>query len=303
MVTRKDIEKAYELLAGKVKRTPVLTSRLLNSYTDCNLSLKCENAQTTGAFKARGALYSVMTLPEGTETVVTHSSGNHGAALAWAAQQAGLRCYVVCPETASSAKVDNILSYDGEVIRCGPELADRETVLQEFLEQHDAEIVHPYDADATITGQGTVALEFLEQVPHLDEVWVPIGGGGLASGCVIASDSAFKVVGVEPELAGETAASLKVNARLEPFPPKSMADGLLAGIGERNFEILRSHDISVHLVTEHAIETAVRTIRDALNVSVEPSAAVPLAGVAKFRELVQGKSIGVVLTGGNVSYE
>ena len=301
--TKRAVQDAARRINGKVHRTPVLTSVKLNQLAGCDLYLKCENFQKTGAFKARGALNSVLRLPEQTRGVVTHSSGNHGAALAWAASQRGMKCYVVCPETASPFKLKAIERYGGEIISCGPELDDRERATEGFLETHQAEFIPPYDADSIIAGQGTVALEILEQVPELEQLWVPIGGGGLISGCILGASEDVEVIGAEPELAGEACESLRDGTRLPPYPPKSIADGLLAGIGVRNFEILRVNRTTVHLVSEKQITQAMRLIWQIMKIVVEPSAAVPLAAVLDQRRLVEGYQVGIVISGGNVQFE
>ncbi|MCY4656435.1 MAG: threonine/serine dehydratase [Gammaproteobacteria bacterium] len=303
MLNLESVEQATQLLKGKVHRTPILQSSTLNEIAGCDLYFKCENLQKTGAFKARGALNSVLNLPEECHAVITHSSGNHGAALAWAARQQNLTCYVVCPETASATKKANIRRYGGIIIPCGPELASREEVMREFLDSHESHVVPPYDDDLIIAGQGTMALELLDQVKDLEEIWVPVGGGGLISGCIVGAGNRARVVGAEPELAGETYESLQRKERLPPYPPKSIADGLLAGVGVRNFEILSRHQTSVFLVTEAEIVEAMRLIWSTLKIVIEPSSAVPMAALLKNKEKVRGKHVGVVLTGGNVQVD
>ena len=294
--TKRAVQNAAKLIQGKVHRTPVLTSSVLNNLVGCELFLKCENFQKTGSFKARGALNAVSRLSENVSTVITHSSGNHGAALAWAASQRGLECFVVCPETASPFKLKAIERYGGEIIPCGAELSDRERATEEFLGTHRAEFVPPYDAHSIIAGQGTVALEALEQVPELEQLWVPIGGGGLISGCILAASGRAKVIGAEPELAGEASESLHIGTRISPYPPRSIADGLLAGIGVRNFEILRENRTKVCLVSEEQISHAMRLVWQIMKIVVEPSAAVPLAAVLDQQRLVEGHRIGIVIS-------
>ena len=303
MLTKRAVQDAARLIHGKVHWTPVLTSAKLNRLAGCDLFLKCENFQKTGAFKARGALNSVLQLFENAKAVITHSSGNHGAALAWAASQRGLKCHVVCPETASPFKLEAIERYGGEIIRCGPELEDRERATEEFLKTHRAEFIPPYDADSIIAGQGTVALEVLDQVPELEQLWVPIGGGGLISGCILAASGVVEVIGAEPELAGEAFESLRTGTRLPPYPPKSIADGLLAGIGVRNLEILRENRTKVCLVSEEQITDAMRLVWQIMKIVIEPSAAVPLAAVLDQQRLVEGRQVGIVISGGNVQFE
>lgn len=303
MLTKEAVREAARLIQGKVHRTPILTSSKLNELAGCELHFKCENFQKTGAFKARGAVHAVLKLSRNVQTVLTHSSGNHGAALAWAAQQRGLDCFVVCPENASPFKLESIKRYGGEIIPCGPALEDRERATEDFLKTRSAEFIPPYDDDAIIAGQGTVALELLEQVPQLDQVWVPIGGGGLISGCILAAAPDVEIVGTEPELAGEAFQSLLQGERLPPLPPKSIADGLLAGIGVRNFEILKRNRTRVHLVSDTQIKRAMQLVWQLLKIVVEPSAAVPLAAILDQRNDVSDRRIGIVISGGNIQFE
>lgn len=303
MLTKREVQDAARLIHGRVHRTPVLTSAELNQLAGCDLFLKCENFQKTGAFKARGALNSILQLSAEANAVITHSSGNHGAALAWAASQRSLKCYVVCPETASPFKLAAIERYGGEIIPCGPELSDREQTMEVFLKTHRAEFIPPYDAESIIAGQGTVALELLDQVPELEQLWVPVGGGGLISGCILAASEEVEVVGAEPELAGEALESLRSGTRLPPYPPRSIADGLLAGIGVLNFKILRQNQTKVHLVSDEQIARAMRLMWQITKIVAEPSAAVTLAAVLDQQPLVQGKRIGIVISGGNVQFE
>ena len=301
MSTKADVQRAADTISDTVRRTPILTSEHLDRLAGCHLYFKCENFQKTGAFKARGALHAIRNLPETTQTVITHSSGNHGAALAWAARTRGIKCVVVCPASAAEFKRAAIERYGGEIISCGSALEDREKTTQTYLENHSATFVPPYDSDQIICGQGTVALEFQSQVPSLDQIWVPVGGGGLIGGCVIATERNEKpsIVGAEPTLAGETFESLKRGYRMSAMPPKSIADGLLAGIGVRNFAILQANNIAVHLVSETQIREALVLLWSVLKILIEPSSAVPFAAILQQKAELQRQHIGVVLSGGN----
>lgn len=260
---------------------------------------KCENFQKVGAFKARGALNALLNLPASSGDVVTHSSGNHGAALAWAARKLGKTAYVICPTNASRVKRDAIERYGGVLVDCGPAISQRETALQGFLQERDATFVPPYDHADIIAGQGTATLELIDEVPDVTEVWVPIGGGGLASGAVIAANGRCDVVGSEPELARDAYDSLTEGRRLPALPPESIADGLLSSLGQLNFDILHKARVPVHLVSEDEIREATALIWRILKVVIEPSSAVPVAAVVK-DEQTSRDPIGIILSGGNI---
>ena len=251
-----------------------------------------------GAFKARGALNVLLNLPESVETVVTHSSGNHGAAVAWAAKLTGKTAYIICPTNASRFKRDAIVRYGGVIVDCGPAIEQRETALQAFLHDRKAEFVPPYDDPLIIAGQGTATLELLEEVPQLTQVWVPIGGGGLASGAVLAADQSCEVVGSEPELARDAHDSL-VRGGIQPaMPPVTIADGLRSSLGRLNFDLLYRNRTKIHLVSEDAIKAAMVTIWNVLKIVIEPSSAVPVAAALKQIDH-DGRPIGIILSGGN----
>ena len=252
-----------------------------------------------GAFKARGALNALLNLPPTSGDVVTHSSGNHGAALAWAARKLGKTAYVICPTTASRFKRSAIERYGGILVDCGPAIPQRETALQSFLQERDATFVPPYDHVDIIAGQGTATLELLEEVPHVTEVWIPIGGGGLASGAVIAANGRCSVVGCEPELARDAHDSLISGRRLPALPPESIADGLLSSLGQLTFEILHRDHVSVRLVSEDEIRAATVLIWQMLKVVIEPSSAVPVAAALK-DDRESKTAIAIILSGGNV---
>ena len=297
--TYDDVLLAAERLEGAIHRTPILTSSALNELFGREVYFKCENFQKVGAFKARGALNALLKLSAIAGDVVTHSSGNHGAALAWAARKLGKTAYVICPTNASRFKRDAIERYGGILVDCGSAIPQRETALQSFLQERDATFVPPYDHTDIIAGQGTATLELLEDVPNVAEVWVPIGGGGLASGTVVAANSRCKVVGCEPELARDAHDSLAAGRRLPALPPESIADGLLSSLGELNFEILHKANVPVYLVSEDEIRTASDLIWQTLKVVIEPSSAVPVAAALK-DDRSKKDPIAIILSGGNV---
>ncbi len=279
-----------------VHQTPVLTSASLNDVVGAEIYFKCENLQKTGAFKARGAVNAVVQTEA--DIVITHSSGNHGAALAYAARALGKRAIVVVPEDASPIKIDNIARYGADIVRCGPTLASREAVLGEVAARHDGEVVPPYDDARVILGQGTAALELVASVGHLDSLWLPVGGGGLAAGAVVAVGEAVRVVGAEPALAGDAAAGLACGVRQPPMPPRTVADGLRASLGVLNFDVLHGYGLRVVLVEEDDIRAAQRLMMSCLKLLVEPSSAVPFAALCK---APPAGAVGMIISGGNIA--
>ena len=296
-----EVAAAAARIEGCVHRTPILTSRTLDAELGVRLFFKCENLQRCGAFKMRGASHAVRCLPPGTRTVATHSSGNHGAALALAARDAGLDAVVVVPANARPGKRAAIRRYGARLVDCGSEIADRERALATVLRTTGATFVPPYHDERIIAGAGTAAAELLEDCPDLTQIWVPVGGGGLAAGTVLAAAAAPApptVVLAEPALAGDAKRSLELGARQPPMPPRTIADGLRTGLGQRNFAILRQAGVAVRLASEAAIEQWTQRIMDILKVVVEPSAAVTLAAMAENPGSAAGR-VGVILSGGN----
>ena len=293
-------------LQGRVLKTPVFGGRSLNSQFGCELFFKCENLQRTGSFKYRGATNAVLQLDENSKRgVTTHSSGNHGAALALAAAEQSIPAHIVVPANATRAKREAIVRYGGRVIDCGPSLAEREAALARVREETGAEFVAPYNDARVIAGQGTAVLELLDEQPDIDDVWVPVGGGGLASGTVLAiTGRRVRVLGAEPELADDAYWSLEKGAIQPPRPPLTIADGLRTALGSLTFAILHQYRLPIVCVSEQAIFDAQRLIWERLKLVVEPSAAVPLAGLivalgqspGDFR----GRRIGILLSGGNL---
>lgn len=297
-----DVAAAAARIAGCVHRTPVLASRTLDRALGVRLHFKCENFQRSGAFKMRGASNAVRHLAGDVSTVATHSSGNHGAALALAARDAGIDAVVVAPANARPGKRAAVRRYGAKLVDCEADLASREATLAAVLRDTGAVFVPPYDDERIIAGAGTAALELLEECPDLDQIWVPVGGGGLAAGTVLAaagSPARPTVVLAEPALAGDAKASLERGERQPPMPPRSVADGLLTGLGERNFAILRQAGARVALASEEAIAHWTQRIAEVMKVVVEPSAAVTLAAMAENPGVAAG-NVGVVLSGGNL---
>ena len=310
IVSIQDIRQAAERLAGRVHRTPVMTSSRLGEALGpgTRLHFKCENFQRTGAFKIRGATNAVLSLSDddARRGVATHSSGNHGAALAAAASARGIPCHVVVPEGAVPSKVHAIEAYGGRVIRCAPTQAAREQGLEEVLNETGATMVHPYDDERIIAGQGTTGLELIEDVSDLDVMIVPVGGGGLISGCATAAAAlkpGMPVIGAEPAGADDAARSLEAGAIIDEFTPATVADGLRARIGERNFAIMRESVAEVVTVDDEATLEAMRDIWHTMKIIVEPSCAVVLAAARKISDRLAGRNIGLVLSGGNVDLD
>ena len=298
-MSRAAVESAARLIAPFVHRTPVLTCAGIDELAGASVFFKCENFQRTGAFKARGAIHAVLRLPDDVDTVITHSSGNHGAALAWAARTSGKRALVIVPVDARPEKREAIEAYGGSIIDCGPSLADRESKLAEILEGTQAHFVPPYDHPDIVAGQGTAALELLEEHPDLDQIWVPVGGGGLAAGTVVASDGRAEVIAAEPLLARDAFDSMQKGERQPALPPTTLADGLRTALGVLNFDILHSHHTRVVLADEDSIMRATELVWTRMKIVIEPSAAVPLAALLGNPDLVGGR-IGVIFSGGNV---
>ncbi len=302
------IRAAHARIAPHVHRTPVLTCAALDEETSAHLYFKCENFQKVGAFKARGATNAVMSLAADVAQrgVVTHSSGNHGAALAFAAALRGIPAWVVMPENAAQVKLANVRRYGATVRQCVPTLAAREAACAELLAATGATLVHPFDDATVIAGQGTAALELLAQVPELDAIVTPVGGGGLLSGTSIAAKStrpAIAVHGAEPANADDAARSL-ASGRVEPAAAAvTIADGLRTTLSPRTLAALRANVASIGLATEEGIVRAMRMIWERMKIVVEPSSAVPLACLLERTLDLRGRRVGVIVSGGNVDLE
>ena len=302
------IKAARVRIAGRVRRTPVLVSEALDEELGATLFFKCENLQLTGAFKARGAFNAVLSLPaaEAARGVVTHSSGNHGAALALAARSRGIPAYVVAPRTTPANKQHNMLRYGANLQLCEPTLAARQSAADDIVATTGATLIHPYDNAEVMAGQGTVALELLEQVADLNVIVCPIGGGGLISGAAIAAhgiDARIVVLGAEPAGADDALRSRSAGVITPVAQPRSVADGLLATIAPSTFEVIRAQVQAVGTVTEAQIVAAMRRIWEELKILIEPSSAVPVAALLNGSLNVAGRRVGIVLTGGNVDLE
>jgi threonine dehydratase len=303
--TLEDIRAAAARIAAYARVTPVLDAAALDELAGARLFFKCEHLQVGGAFKFRGACNAVWSLTEAEAArgVVTHSSGNHGAALALAAKTRGIPAHIVVPEGAVAAKLANIERAGGIIHRCAATQAAREATCAQVQRETGATLVHPYADARVMAGQGTIVLELLQQVPDLDAVIVPIGGGGLASGCAIALRAlrpGTRLVGAEPAGADDAFQSFARGQRITSVVPHTVCDGLRATIGEPNFELLRSHGVEVITADDAAVLAAMRQLWTELKQTVEPSSALVLAVLLARRERFAGQRVGLVLSGGNV---
>ncbi len=303
-----DVERAAARVAPHVHRTPVLTSRTLDAMAEAELFLKCEGLQRVGAFKYRGATNAVQALPEAAAVrgVATHSSGNHAAALALAARVRGIPAYIVMPRTAPAVKRAAVAGYGAEITFCEPTLAARESTLAEVTRRTGATFVHPYDHPLVIAGQGTAALELLEDVPGLEAVIAPVGGGGLLSGTALAVRGrapSVRVIGAEPAAADDAARSLEAGRVLPSEDPETVADGLRTALSQRTFAIISREVERIVTVPEEAIVAAMRLVWERMKILIEPSAAVPVAAVLDRRSGLVGRRVGVILSGGNVDLD
>ncbi len=306
MVAFADVVEAARRIAGVVHRTPVLTSATLDREFGGRLFVKCENLQKVGAFKARGACNAVLALDPAAAArgVVTHSSGNHAAALAWAASMRGIPCAVVMPETAPAVKVEAVRGYGAEIRFCKP--AEREAVCAQLQQERGATVVHPFENPFVIAGQGTAALELFEDVPDLDAVIAPVGGGGLMAGTAIVSRRlrpGAAVLAAEPAAVDDAARSLASGVRQPRVEnPRTCADGLLTALGEPNFALLREHAVRVLTVAEADIVAAAWFFLQRMKLVVEPSGATVLAALRTIRSDLADKRVGMIVSGGNTDF-
>jgi threonine dehydratase len=302
------IRAGHELIRPHIHRTPVLRSERLNQASGASLFFKCENFQKVGAFKARGATNAVFSLDESAARhgVATHSSGNHGAAVARAAKLRGIPAYIVMPSNSAKVKIGAVESYGAQLIFCEPTEEAREKTCAEVIKKTDATLIHSFENEYVMAGQGTAALELLEDIPDLDIVMCPVGGGGLLSGTAVAAKSMrpkIKVIAVEPANADDAAQSFRTGRRLVTEKKFTIADGLRTNVGEPNFAIIQRYVDDIVTVSEEAIISAMRTIWETMKIVIEPSAAVPYAAILERATDVNGKRVGIILTGGNVDLD
>jgi threonine dehydratase len=303
-----DIQQAATRIKPYVHRTPVLTCTSLNRLIGAEIFCKCENFQKVGAFKFRGACNAVFALAEAEAQrgVATHSSGNHAAALALAARLRGIPAWIVMPDTAPAVKKAAVAGYGGQIMFCAPTLAARETTLAKVVEQTGATFIPPYNHAQVIAGQGTAAMELCADVPGLDVVLAPVGGGGLVSGTVLAIAAlspGTRVIAAEPAGADDAYRSLQAGQIIPAVHPQTIADGLLTSLGELTFAVIQRHVERIVTVSEEAIIRAMRTVWERMKIIIEPSAAVPIGALLEQPHDWRGKRLGVILSGGNVDLD
>ncbi len=306
--TLNDIREAAGRIKPYAHRTPVLTSESLNRQVGAQVFLKCENFQKVGAFKFRGACNAVYSLTdeEAARGVCTHSSGNHAQALALAAKLRGIPAYIVMPDNAPSVKKNAVAGYGGHITFCEPTLEARESTLERISLETGANVVHPYDNERVIAGQGTAALELLEDVPDLDVIIVPVGGGGLLSGTAIAAteiNSGIRVIAGEPEMADDAHRSMKEGKIIPSLNPKTVADGLLTSLGKLTFPIIQKRVEQIVTVSEAGIIASMKFVWERAKIIIEPSSVVAVGVLWEKKIDLSGLKIGVILSGGNVDLE
>jgi len=308
IITITDIQQASQRIKPYAHRTPVLTNESLNQRVGAQLYLKCENLQKVGAFKFRGACNAVFSLTdeEAARGVSTHSSGNHAQALALAAKLRGIPAFIVMPEKAPRVKREAVAGYGGQITFCEPTLEAREATLAKVVAQTSSAVIHPYNNERVIAGQGTATLELLEEVPDLDVVIAPVGGGGLLSGTSIAATEikkGIRVIGAEPEMADDAYRSIQSGEILPSMNPNTIADGLLTSLGTLTFPIIQQRVEQIVTVSEQGIIDSMKFVWERAKIIVEPSAAVAVAVLWEKKIDLTGLRVGVILSGGNVDLE
>src|SRR3989440_4651294 len=302
------IRAGHERIRPHIHRTPVLTSERFDEASRASLFFKCENFQKIGAFKARGATNAVFSLDESAARrgVATHSSGNHGAAVARAAKLRSIPAHIVMPSNSAKVKIHAVESYGAQIVFCEPTEEAREKTCAKVIKKTGATLIHSFENHYVIAGQGTAALELLEDIRDLDVVMCPVGGGGLLCGTAIAAKSMqpkIKVIAVEPANADDAAQSFRAGRRLVTEKKFTIADGLRTNVGEPNFAIIQRYVDDIVTVSEEAIVSAMRTIWETMKIVIEPSAAVSYAAIQQSNINIRGKGVGIILTGGNVDLD
>ncbi|MGB8375025.1 MAG: pyridoxal-phosphate dependent enzyme [Salegentibacter sp.] len=305
MISKQELQQVYERIKPYIHRTPVLTSRLLNEISGAEIFFKCENFQKMGAFKMRGATNAILQLSpeEQQKGVVTHSSGNFAQALSLAAKSLGIPAYIVMPSSAPEVKKAAVRTYGGKITESAPTLKDREKTAKEIMEETGASFLHPSNDLEVIYGQGTAALELLEEQPQLDFVMTPVGGGGLIAGTALSVhyfSENCKTIGAEPFEVDDAYRSLKSGKIEANKTTNTIADGLKTQLGDKNFPIIREHVQEIIRVQEEEIRYAMKLIWERMKIIVEPSSAVAFAAVLREKEKFANKKVGIIISGGNV---
>lgn len=302
-----DVRAAAGRIEGVGHRTPVLTSQTLDEMAGRKLFFKCENFQKIGAFKLRGGwnAVSVLSDEEAAKGVCTHSSGNHAQAVAFSAKKRGIPAYIVMPNNVPDVKLDAVKGYGAKITLCEPTLDARKSALDKIANETGAHIVHPFNDPNVIAGQGTAALEMIDDLEYLDAIIAPIGGGGLMSGTCITTRSLLpnaKLFGAEPTGADDAYLSLKQGKLIPQTNPNTICDGLLTSLGEHTWNILKDHLEAIHTVTDDEVINAMRLVWERMKIIIEPSCATPVAAVLKpeFKALEGLEKVGIILTGGNI---
>lgn len=303
-----DVLEASERIRPFTFRTPVMRSNWFNKQTGAELFFKCENFQKVGAFKFRGACNAILSLnsDEGAKGIVTHSSGNHAQAVAQAARLKGYRATIIMPKNAPTVKVKAVKDYGADILFCEPTIDARKEMTYHFINETDAHFIHPYNHPMVIAGQGTVAKEFLEDVPDLEIIIAPVGGGGLISGTCVSAKKikpSIKVVGTEPEFADDAYRSMKEGSIQPVLRTDSVADGLRTTLGDVTFKIMNDKLDELVTVSEEAIVRDMRSVWERMKIIIEPSAAVSVAACMEQKIDIKGKKVGIILTGGNVDLD
>ena len=304
MVTYHDIEKAHLRISGHIHNTPILTSDSLNNELGSNLFFKCENFQKTGSFKIRGATNSILQLndKEIKNGIITTSSGNHGAAVAFIANKIGASSKIIMPNNTPKNKIENVERYGGEIFYCEPNVKSREHTLKKMVQKSGGSIIHPYNDEKIIAGQGTAAKELIEKVANLDAIICPVSGGGLLSGTLLAAKNLkpdIKVFGAEPENADDTYRSILNDKIMSNETTDTIADGLRAQVGTITFPIIKENVDKILLVSEEMIVSSMYMIWQRLKIIIEPSCSIVLAALILNSKKFLNKKVGLILTGGN----
>jgi threonine dehydratase len=304
-ITKTDIEQAHQRIKPFIHTTPVLTCNTINKLAGAELFFKCENFQKIGAFKIRGGMNAALSLSKEkiADGIATHSSGNHAQAIAYAARELATKAYIVMPDNSPSVKVNAVKGYGAEITFCENNQQAREETLQAIVDRTGAEFIHPYNDERVMTGQATCAKELIEEIPSLDIIVAPVGGGGLLSGTSLSAhyfSPSTKVYAAEPEGAADAVLSFK-SGQIETAPYiNTIADGLLTKLGNKTFPVIQQYVSDVLTVTEEEIIAALRLVYERMKIVIEPSSAVTLAAVLKNKEIFAGKRTGIIISGGNV---
>jgi len=303
-----DVLQAAERIKPFANRTPIFKSNWFNQQTGAELYFKCENFQKVGAFKFRGACNAVFSLSEqeGKKGIATHSSGNHAQAVALASRNKGYQATIIMPKNAPVIKIKAVKEYGAKILFCEPTIEARKEMTYQFIEESGAHFIHPYNHPMVIAGQGTVAKEFLEEVPDLDVIIAPVGGGGLISGICISAKHikpTINVVGCEPELADDAYRSLKAGSIQPVLRTDTIADGLRTSLGDVTFKIMSEKLDDLVTVTEDSIIREMRSVWERMKIIIEPSCAVPISACMEQKIDIKGKKVGIILTGGNVDLD